>query len=129
MADPDSDMFLRLIQEQLKQSQQGSLQNEHVLQSLNRPSNIQSPFKTDTIPGNAGAFAAPPMSLGTNTSTIPKTSMPQSPMDQFMAMQPPKGQIDQFTRQQDQQNPNISQQTADAPNNMIQMLLKSLLGR
>ena len=127
MADPDQDMFLRLIQEQLKQSQHGNIQNEMLLKSLNRPTDVGSPFKTQTTPGNPGAFASP-MPLGTNTSEIPKP-MGQSPMDQFMAMQPPKGQIDPFTRQQDQQNPNISQQTADAPNNMIQMLLKAISGR
>lgn len=89
MADPDQDMFLRLIQQQLKESQQGNIQNEMLLKSLNRPTTIDSPFKTETIPGNAGAFASP-MALGTNQSSIPKTSMqPQTNLQSQTSMPPP----------------------------------------
>lgn len=70
--DPDSDVVLRLLKEQLKQSQQGSLENSKLLSALNRnPADIGpwkttttptpeiSPWKTETIQGDAGKFAQP----------------------------------------------------------------------
>ena len=115
MADPDSDMFLRLIQEQLKQSQQGNIQNEMLLKSLNRPTDVGSPFKTQTTPGNPGAFASP-MPLGTNNSSIPKTGMPPQPPQMPPQMPPNQGMPQQI-------DPRLQNSPYSIPN-----ILKSIMG-
>src|SRR5512138_407113 len=75
MASPfdDDQMFLRHLRQQIKDAQGVNIQNERLMQSLNRPTNMPSPFFTQTTPGNPGAFASP-QPLNYPGSTIPKTT-------------------------------------------------------
>src|SRR5512138_3399264 len=75
MASPfdDDQMFLRHLRQQIKDAQGVNIQNERLMQSLNRPTNMPTPFYTQTTPGNPGAFASP-QPLNFPGSTIPKTT-------------------------------------------------------
>lgn len=70
----DDRMFLRHIRQQLRDTKLGNLQNEQLMQSLNRPSTLP-PFYTETIPGNPGRFV-PSQPLQFPGSEISKTSLP-----------------------------------------------------
>lgn len=81
--DPDSDILLRILKEQLKASQQGNIENSKVLSSLNRnsadigpwkttinPTPEIGPWKTTTTPGDAGRFANPMFSMPQQGATL-----------------------------------------------------------
>lgn len=76
----DDNMFLRHIKEQVRENQKANLLNSFLMNSLNRPADA-GPWKTQIAQGDPGKFASP-MPLGTNNTTIPKTTMPmpQPPM-------------------------------------------------